>query len=72
MLRRCDLLLETEQRSLSVCLCVTVMSAAITVEPIEMPFGLRTRVGPRNHVLDLGLCHPQEAVILREGMGGQF
>jgi len=21
-------------------------------EPIEMPFGLRTRVGPRNHVLD--------------------
>jgi len=23
-------------------------------EPIEMPFGLRTRVGPENHVLDEG------------------
>jgi len=21
-------------------------------EPIEMPFGMKTRVGPRNHVLD--------------------
>jgi len=21
-------------------------------EPIEMPFGLRTRVGPKNHALD--------------------
>ena len=25
---------------------------AKTAEPIEMPFGLRTRVGQRNHVLD--------------------
>ena len=25
---------------------------AKTAEPIEMPFGLRTRVGPRKHVLD--------------------
>ena len=25
---------------------------AKTAEPIEMPFGLRTRVGPGNHVLD--------------------
>ena len=25
---------------------------AKTAEPIEMPFGLWTRVGPRNHVLD--------------------
>ena len=24
------------------------------VAPIEMPFGMRTRVGPRNHVLDGG------------------
>jgi len=23
-----------------------------TAEPLEMPFGLWTRVGPRNHVLD--------------------
>jgi len=28
-------------------------------EPIEMPFGLRTWVGPRNHVLDGG-PHPPE------------
>ena len=27
------------------------MSPAKTAEPIEMPFGLRTRVGARNHVL---------------------
>ena len=42
---------------LSVCLSilsVTLMSPAKTATPIEMPFGLRTRVGPRNHVLDGG------------------
>ena len=33
---------------------VTVVSPAKTAEPIEMPFGLRTRVGPRNHVLGGG------------------
>ena len=27
-------------------------------EAIEMPVGLRTRVGPRNHVLDGGSDHP--------------
>jgi len=26
------------------------MSCAKTAEPIEMPFGMKTRVGPRNHV----------------------
>jgi len=30
------------------------MSHAKTAEPIEMQFGLRTRVGLRNHVLDGG------------------
>ena len=30
------------------------LSSAITAEPIEMPFGLRTQVGPGNHVLDEG------------------
>jgi len=43
---------------LSVCqcvsLCVTLLSPAKTAAPIEMPFGLRTRVGPGNHVLDEG------------------
>ena len=38
---------------LSVCLSVTVVSPAKTTEPMEMPFGLWTRVGSRNHVLDL-------------------
>jgi len=36
----------------SVGLSVTVVSPAKTSEPIELPFGLKTRVGPRNHVLD--------------------
>jgi len=35
-----------------VCLSVTVVNPAKKVEPIEMPFGLRTRVGTRRHVLD--------------------
>ena len=36
-----------------VCRSVTVVSPAKTAEPIiEMPFGLLTLVGPRNHVLD--------------------
>jgi len=30
------------------------VSPAKTAAPIEMPFGLRTPVGPRNHVLDGG------------------
>ena len=33
---------------------VTLASPAKTAEPIEMPFGLRTWVGPGNHVLDGG------------------
>ena len=39
---------------LSVCLSVMAMSPAKAAEPIEMPFGTLTRVGPRNHVLDRG------------------
>jgi len=38
----------------SVCLSVILVSPAKTAEPTEMPFGLRTRVGPRDHVLDAG------------------
>jgi len=37
-----------------VCRSVTLVSPAKTAEPIKMPFGLRTRVGPGNHVLDGG------------------
>ena len=36
----------------SVGLSVTLVSLAKTAEPIEMPFGLRTLVGPGNNVLD--------------------
>jgi len=43
----------------SVCLSVTVVSPAQTAEPIEMPFGLRTWVGPGNQVLD-GVQIPHE------------
>ena len=37
-------------RDLCVCLLDITMSCAKTSEPIEMPFGVWTRVGPRNHV----------------------
>jgi len=33
-------------------LSVTLVSPAKTAGPIEMPFGLWTLVGPRNHVSD--------------------
>jgi len=39
-------------------LYVIVVSPAKTAEPIEMPFGLRTLVGPENHVLDDGTDLP--------------
>jgi len=35
----------------SVGLSVTLVSPAKTAEAIELPFGLRAQVGPRNHVL---------------------
>ena len=47
-------------------LSVRVVSLANTAEPIEMPFGLRTRMGPRNCVLGgaahgmLLPCQPRE------------
>ena len=45
---------------LSVSRSVTLVSPAKTAEPIEMPFGLRTPVGPGNHVLDGGPDPPWE------------
>jgi len=41
-------------RSSVVCRSVTIVSPAQTTEPIEMSFGLWTRVGRGNHVLDGG------------------
>jgi len=32
-------------------------------EPINVPFGIWTQVGPRNHVLDEGLDPPRERAI---------
>jgi len=48
-----------------VCLSVTLVSPAKTAAPIEMRFGLRTQVRPRNHVLDGGPDTPWEGAILR-------
>ena len=53
---RCGLLLPIEQSGLP----VTLVSPAKMAAPIEMPFGLRTRMCPRNHVLDGG------AAVLRD------
>ena len=39
---------------------VTLVSPAKTAEPIEMPSGLRTWLGPRDHVLDGGSDLPME------------
>jgi len=41
------------------------VSPAKTAAPIKMPFGLRTRVSPRNHALDGGPDPPWEGAILR-------
>jgi len=41
------------------------VSPAKTAKPIEMPFGLRARVGSGNHVLDGGSAHTMERGILR-------
>jgi len=43
---------------LSVGQSITVVSPAKTAQPIEMPFGLRTRVDQRNRVLDGGRLIP--------------
>jgi len=41
------------------------VSCAKMAEPIEISFGLWTRVGPRNHVLDVGTDPPSEEAIFR-------
>jgi len=48
----------------SVCLLVTFASPGKTAESIEMPFGLLTRVGPRNHVFEVCADPPGEGTIL--------
>jgi len=43
---------DEDRLALSVGLSVTVVNIAKTAEPIEMRFGLGTRMGPENHVFD--------------------
>ena len=62
---RCGLLLPTESRGLLVWRSVTLVRPAKIAEPIEMPFRLRTPVGPGNHVLDGVQIPPWEWAILR-------
>jgi len=49
-----------------VCWCVTLVSLAKTAKATEMPFWLRTRVGPGNHVLFGVQIPPWEWPILGE------
>jgi len=48
------------------------MSPAETAEPIDMPFGLWTRVGPRNHVLDGVPDPPYKETILKGGAAAHY
>jgi len=57
----------TNRVAWSVCRSVTLVSPEKTAEPIEMQFGLRTRVGPQNYVLDGGPDPPWEGA-----MGGRM
>jgi len=50
---------------LPVCRSVTRVSPAKMAEPIEMQYGLRTRMGPGNHVLSGRPDPPWEGAILR-------
>jgi len=50
---------------LSLCLSVTLVSPAKAAEPIEMPFGIWTRVDARNHVLNGVQIHTREEAIFR-------
>ena len=54
----------------SVCLSATTVSPAEAAKPNVMPFGMLTRVGPRNYVLDGGSDPAHERTILRAKMGG--
>jgi len=52
--------------SRSVILSVTIMSPVEMAEPMEMPFGLWSWVGPRKHVLDGGPNPCARAILSRK------
>ena len=49
--------------SVCVCLLDATVSVTKTAEPIEMPFELWTRTGPRNHALVGGLDPPRKGAV---------
>ena len=55
----------TDRVAWSVGRYVTLLSPTKTTAPIEMAFGLRTRVGPANYVLDGGSDLRWEGAILK-------
>jgi len=59
----------TDQVAWSVCRSATLVSPAKTAELMDMPFGLRTRVGPANHVLHGGPDPAWEVAIFRGERG---
>jgi len=62
-------LLQTEYRVRSVGLSVTTVSPAKAAELIEILFGMWTRVGPRNHVLNAVQIPTRGRAILRAKIG---
>ena len=56
----------TDRVAWSVGLSVTLVSPAKTAQPIDMPLWLRTRMCPRNHILDGIQIFPYEGAIFRE------
>ena len=57
---------------LCLCLLDITVSCSKTVEPIEMPFGLWTHVGLRNHVLGGGRDRPRERGSFEGGRAAFF
>jgi len=54
ILRRRGLLLQTEYSVVCLSICHDREPSKKTAEPIKMPLGLWTWVGPRNHILEGG------------------
>ena len=57
--------------SLLIGLSETIVSLAKMAEPIEMLFGMCSRVGPGNHVLD-GVQIPKHKAAILRGKGRSF
>ena len=60
----------TDMVAWSVSLSDMTVSSAKVAEPIEMPFGMLTRVGPRNHLPNGDQISPCEGAIVKAKMAG--